>query len=359
MKILIVGFGTIGTPLIKLFLEIREALGIQEVMFHKNKPELEYRGRIVDFVRWGAKLVVYEERRKEFEALLQPYAVVPAYAFEEALQRADVVIDCTDKGVARKLKERFYAHYDTGHRLFLAQGSEKGFGKPYAFSINDSALCHEDRFLQIVSCNTHQILCILKTLVLDYEGRENLIKARFCLDRRDADISQNQSVTGMEIGVPSHEIFGAHQAEDANRILQTIGISLNIHNTADIVPQPFTHIVSFNIETKNPIFCDEMERRFRANPLTAVTYWMTNNQVFSEGRDRGHYGRILNQTVAHIPSFQALSGGREIVGRCSTPQDGNAILSSVAATLWFRNAKNYQNELQTHIFKRPFIFDEV
>lgn len=359
MKILIVGFGTIGTPLIKLFLELREMLGVEEVMFHKNKPELEHRGRIVDFLRWGAKLVVYDERRKEFEKLLRPYAVAPTYVFEEAVERADVVIDCTDKGVALKLKEKYYAHYNTGHRLFLAQGSEKGFGKPYAFSINDAALGCEDRFLQIVSCNTHQILCILKTLVFDYEGAGNITKARFYLGRRDADISQNESVTGVGIGAPSHETFGAHQAEDADRVLRTIGVHVDIHNIADILPQPFMHVVSFNIEVKHPISRDDIELRFRANPLTAVTYWSTNNQVFSEGRDRGHYGRILNQTVVHLPSLQSLSGGRELVGRCSTPQDGNAILSSVAATFWFRDPRKYRDALRAYLFRRPFIFDEV
>ena len=55
---------------------------------------------------------------------------------------------------------------------FLAQGSEFGFGKPYAMGINDEALVPgEDRFLQIVSCNTHNIACLIKTLGTDGSAR--------------------------------------------------------------------------------------------------------------------------------------------------------------------------------------------
>ena len=47
---------------------------------------------------------------------------------------------------------------------FLAQGSEHGFGKKYARGINDSALMSEDKFIQIVSCNTHNISSITNTI---------------------------------------------------------------------------------------------------------------------------------------------------------------------------------------------------
>lgn len=370
MKILIVGFGTIGTPLIKLFLETREALDLNEIMFHKNNPyrdknekelDFRYRGRIVDFIRWGAKLVAYPKYRNAFETMLAPYGIAPAYSFEEALERADVVIDCTEKEIALGLKEEFYRRYDNGKRLFLAQGSAKGFGKPYAFSVNDAALHHgTDKFLQIVSCNTHQILCVLKTLILDYEGVGNLIDVRCHLDRRVADISQNQSVIGVNIGTPINDVFGAHQTEDADRVLQTIGIrEIDMHNTANILPQPFMHVAIFNIRVVQPISRDEVERRFRANPLTAVTYWESNNQGFYEGTGRGHFARILNQTVVQLPSLQVIREGKEIKVCCFTPQDGNSLLSSTAATLWFRNPQTYQDELREHLFKRPFIFDEV
>jgi glyceraldehyde-3-phosphate dehydrogenase (NAD(P)) len=57
------------------------------------------------------------------------------------------------------------------------------------------------------------------------------------------------------------------------------------------------------------------------------------NLIFSFGRDHGYYGRILSQTVVVSPTL-AVRRKREVYGFCFTPQDGNSLLSSVAAALW-------------------------
>lgn len=369
-KVLIVGTGTIGKPLIRLLLETREVLGISEVIFHKNEAELKCRGMLVDFLNRGAKLAVYKEKRPAFIQLLADYGFTPSYSFEEAIERADVVIDCTMKGVARKLKDGFYSHLLSPGKGFIAQGSEAGFGKPYAFGINDAALDQDsDRFIQVVSCNTHQILSLLKTLALDsknsgFKDWKNLRAAKFHLLRRAGDISQDESTIGIEVGKPSHPLYGSHQAEDAVKVLNTLRDSKGqlelsqIHSAADIGNNPFMHVIYFSIVLKETVDLKEVEKRFRENPLTAVTYQMTNNQVFSEGRDRGDSGRILNQTVVCLPSLEVL-GGNEVVGRCFTPQDGNALLSSVAAMLWLFDPATYREKIGKIFFKPPYLFGEV
>lgn len=359
MKILVVGLGTIGEPLARLFLKVRDRLGIEELMVHKNTPELKYRGMLSRFHQFGAKQVVYVEKKEEFSKLLAPSSFDADYTFEEAISRADVIVDCTVKGVGRMLKDKYYSHLPNPKVIF--QGSEKDAGKPYAFSINDGALIpNEDKFIQVVSCNTHQILCILQTLVFAYGGVGNLEKARFYIARRANDISQTESTVGVEVEGPVHPRFGSHQAEDAARVFATLGIKdLDMHAAADTFNNPFMHVIHFNITLREAVTLEEVERRFRQNPLTAVTYWQTNNEVFAEGRDWGHFGRILNQTVVCLPSLQVISGGHEVVGRCFTPQDGNGILSSVAAALWFRDPVKYREELTENFFKLPFIFDEV
>lgn len=365
-SILIVGTGTIGKPLIRLALEIKRSLGVEEVIFHKHLPEVKARGMLADFLRRGAKLAVDEDRRKDFSALLDPVGFGPSYTLPAAIQKADVIIDCTSKGIARKFKEEHYKKFLQPGKGFVAQGSEKGFGKPYAFDINDRALDPErDKFLQVVSCNTHQILCLLKTLVFDPENTgqpdfRNLIRARFYLARRAGDISQEESTIGIEVGEPAHPHHGSHQAEDAMNVLRTLtDQEMDIHSAADTVNNPFMHTVYFSILVGERITGEEAERRFRKNPLTAVTYQKTNNQVFSEGRDRGDSGRILNQTVICLPSLEVLSGGHEIVGRCFTPQDGNALLSSVAATLWLIDPASYKKRVANIFFKPPYLFEEV
>lgn len=368
MKILIVGTGTIGEPLIRLFLRMREVLDFEEIIFHKNSPELKSRGMLEYFHKEGAKLAVYRNKVDSFADLLSPRGFKPDYILEEALERADVVIDCTDKGTAHHLKENYYRLLQK--KLgFIAQGSETGFGKPYAFGINDCALKPgRDKFIQVVSCNTHQILCILKTLAFDPNNNssfdsDNLVGARFYLARRDSDISQEDGKVGVVVGEPAHSYYGSHQAIDAIRVLETIdgpkANSLDIHAVADTFNNPFMHVINFDVKLMEHIGKPEVEKRFRTNPLTAITYNMTNNQVFGRGRSLGHYGRFLNQTILCLPSLQVIGTGREVVGRCFTPQDGNPLLSSMAAALWFRDPNTHQEKIKKHFFKLPFIFDEV
>ena len=65
----------------------------------------------------------------------------------------------------------------------------------------------------------------------------------------------------------------------------------------------------------------------------AVTDKRYANLIFSFGRDHGYYGRILSQAVVVLPTV-TVRRKREVYGFCFTPQDGNSLLSSIAATLW-------------------------
>jgi glyceraldehyde-3-phosphate dehydrogenase (NAD(P)) len=78
---------------------------------------------------------------------------------------------------------------------------------------------------------------------------------------------------------------------------------------------------------------DEVIERLKGNPRVALTDKREANLIFSFGRDHGYYGRILSQTVVSLPTLM-VRRKREIYGFCFTPQDGNSLLSSVAAALW-------------------------
>src|SRR2546423_9384617 len=87
----VVGTGTIGEPLIGLFTDFKEKWGIDEVTFHKRTPKPADRPVVNLLVEYGAKLVVDEEARPEFEALGHRVS----YSHDDALERATVVVDCT------------------------------------------------------------------------------------------------------------------------------------------------------------------------------------------------------------------------------------------------------------------------
>ena len=95
--------------------------------------------------------------------------------------------------------------------------------------------------------------------------------------------------------------------------------------------------------------------RLTANTRVALTYKRSANQIFSFGRDHGFYGRILSQTVIPIETL-AVRNGNELVGFCFTPQDGNALLSSLTATLWYLYPDGFDHRIDVI---RKYLFQEL
>lgn len=346
----IVGTGTIGEPLIGLLEDDREAFGIDEVTFHKRTPLVQERAKVADLVRRGATLAVDEGMAAGFREI----GLEPGLESQDAIDRATVVIDCTPAGNANK--ERTYQH-SGGPLGFLAQGSEFGFGKMYARGINDAALVRgEDRFIHVVSCNTHNISVLIKTLAMDPDGTQHLENGRFLCMRRANDISQDGSFApSPTVGSHHDEQFGTHHARDAHQLFSTLGYDLPVFSSAVKLNTQYMHALHFSLVLDHEMTAEEAIERLRANPRIALTYKRSANQVFSFGRDHGHYGRILSQTVVPFETL-TVRNGRELVGFCFTPQDGNALLSSLAATLWYLHPGGFEERIDVI---RPYLFREV
>ena len=303
-----------------------------------------------DLVRRGAVLSVDADRRAGFEEL----GHAPKLDAWEAIERATVVIDCTPAG--NENKEKFYRHASqvTG---FLAQGSEFGFGKMYARGVNDEALVRaEDRYLHIVSCNTHNIAVLLKTLGFEPDGTNHIVEAKFLCIRRANDISQpDKFIPAPEVGTHPNARFGTHHAKDAHHLFQTMGHDLDLFSSALKVNSQYMHALHFEIVLDREITVREAQDRLEANPRVAITYKRSAGQIFSFGRDHGYYGRILSQTVVPVETM-VVRGGNRIIGFCFTPQDGNPMLSTVAATLWHLYPDGFEERLSV---LRRFFFPEV
>jgi glyceraldehyde-3-phosphate dehydrogenase (NAD(P)) len=118
----------------------------------------------------------------------------------------------------------------------------------------------------------------------------------------------------------------------------------------------YMHSVWFNFELSEKTDKKKVIERLKANPLVALTERKSANEVFSFGRDHGYYGRILSQTVISTPTLAVADEGREIVGFCFTPQDGNSLLSSVAGAIWLMDPDHASQRIQ--VLKR-FVFTEI
>ena len=347
----VVGTGTIGEPLIGILSTFRESFGIDEVTFHKRTPLLTDRSKVIVLGQKGARLCVDKERWGSFKEM----GMEPHYEAEEAIERANVVIDCTPVG--NENKEKYYKRYANNGRGFIAQGSEFGFGKMYARGINDKALEKEnDQFLQVVSCNTHNLAVLVDTIALGPEKENNLKEGRFVCMRRANDLSQEADfIPAPEVGRHDDTRFGTHQGRDAHYLFKTLDLDLDIYSSALKINTQYMHTIHFNLTLRRGVTMDEVVRRLKANGRIALTNKKSSAAVFSFGRDHGLFGRILNQTVIVSQSL-ALKGDREVVGMCYTPQDGNALLSSIAATLWFLYPDSYEERLEP---VRPYFFSEI
>lgn len=351
-NVMVIGTGTIGEPLIGLLCHFRAQLGIDEVLFHKRTPLLTDRSKVQNMLRRGARLVTDTDRVDQFEKLgLRVDATT-----EEAMEDCRVVIDCTPMGLA--MKEKLYSRFDDSVDLFIAQGSEFGFGKQYARGINDKVLLPgEDKYLQVVSCNTHNLSVLLDNLGMGDEGPENLKSGRFVFLRRSNDISQDTKFNPSPMtGVHDNERFGTHHARDAWHLFNTMGLDLDIFSSAMKLNTQLMHVLHYHMEVEKPVTHRELVNRLVDNDRLAITYKHTANSIFSFGRDHGFCGRILNQSVVPVDSLHVSDDGKTITGFCFTPQDGNSLLSSVSAAVWGLYPETYERIIQC---LKPYFFQEV
>src|SRR5213593_4124594 len=252
----VVGTGTIGEPLVGLFTKYKEPWGIDEVTFHKRTPKADDRAMVEHLIGRGGQLVVDAEAREEFNRLGHRVS----FTTEEALERATVVVDCTPAGNDNKAK-----YYDRckGPRGFLAQGSEFGFGKAYARGINDEVVGPDERFIQIVSCNTHNISVLIKTLGWQ-NGKANIEAGRFVCMRRANDVSDSKDfIASPEAGKHDDPEFGTHHARDAYHLFQTLGLKLNLFSSAIKINTQYMHTLWFDLELGYNVTAEEVKSAFR------------------------------------------------------------------------------------------------
>jgi glyceraldehyde-3-phosphate dehydrogenase (NAD(P)) len=348
----VVGTGTIGDPLISLLCKFKKELGVDQITFTKRSATLTDRPKVHSLMAKGAIFSAQESTISDFEKM----NIQPAMNTDEALDQADVVIDCTPVG--NQNKTQVYEKFLSNTKGFIAQGSEFGFGKMYARGINDETLqAQDDQFIQVVSCNTHNLSVLVKTLGMDAgQQPDQFDHARFVCIRRANDISQNQSfIPGPQVGTHSDEEFGTHHARDAHELFKTKDLNVKLFSSAMKLNTQYMHTVWFHIKTSKPITKDEVFERIDRNDLMALTHKNTANAVFSFGRDHGHYGRILNQTVIAQETVEVVDQSN-IYGWCFTPQDGNSLLSSISATSFFLQPDRYTENIQC---LAPYFFREV
>jgi len=352
-SVLVNGTGTIGEPLIALLLSTKKDLGIDDLTFYKHTPRLRDRPMLKNLQRKGGRMCVMADKVDAFREI----DIEPDLVFEDALKAADVVADATAESVGLRNKKEYYEAAEDSTLGFLAQGSESGFGTIYAAGINDN-IFYDDvmpKYVQIASCNTHASASAIKHFAINDDGTSNLEHADLTFIRRASDVSQERGVMAPTISTFTDDRFGTHHAKDVHKLFKTQGHDLNIFSSAIKVNSQYMHTLSAHLTLKEPRTREEILDIIHNTDTLALTNKTAVNLVFSFGRDHGHFGRILNQAVFVEPSIKV--HGRHLYFWSFTPQDGNAILSSVKAILYHLHGQEETEELMKHA--KPWLFTEV
>ncbi|MHA2503112.1 MAG: hypothetical protein ACXAE3_09590 [Candidatus Kariarchaeaceae archaeon] len=354
-SVLINGTGTIGEPLIALLLSVKKSIGIDDLYFYKHTARLTDRPMLMNLQRKGGIMCVADDKVEEFRAI----GIEPDLKFSEALQKAEVVVDATKEGVGHRNKEEFYQKVEDTTLGFLAQGSEAGFGTIYAAGINDDIFTGGNlpKYSQIASCNTHAAAASIKHFAFDAEGKSNLDHADLTFIRRASDVSQERGVMAPTISEYTDDRFGTHHAKDVWKLFNTQGLDLDIFSSAIKVNSQYMHTLSAHLTLKEPTTRENILDIIHQEGALAYTNKTAVNLVFSFGRDHGHFGRILNQAVFVEPTIRV--NGRHLYFWSFTPQDGNALLSSVKAILYYLNQDDMSvvDGLMANV--NPWLFNEV
>jgi glyceraldehyde-3-phosphate dehydrogenase (NAD(P)) len=169
-----------------------------------------------------------------------------AGTLDDLLRQADVVVDCTPKGVGAKNKE---AYQRAGVKA-IWQGGEKHALAGYSFvaQVNYEGAVNRDT-ARVVSCNTTGLCRLMHAL----HHRGWVKRTRAVLVRRGTDPWESH-LTGMINTIIPETRVPSHQGPDA----QTVIPDLDITTLAAAGPFNLSHIHFAIVETTRPVSRDEL-----------------------------------------------------------------------------------------------------
>lgn len=329
MNVLVVGSGNIGTTLTNVLLEYKEALAIDQLFILKNS-----------FHPWiAADLELLRKRGANICARSPQTGII---GLDEIQDSIEFVFDCAAAGVARANRE----FYDSMPRLkgACAQGSEKGFGIPFMSGVNPEAVTSQ-RFVHIVSCNTHGTVSILQAVTGVRLG--DLVDGDFVVVRRSEDLGGHERLVAASV-VARHldPIIGTHHAIDAIDLFKTVGIAPRVQSSDITTPSQMMHAARFSINLTREVSVEEVIAAIDRSPFVAPTMKFDSNRIFELGRRYGFQGRIFEHSLVVVSNLLVL--GNRVTGWLFVAQEGNTILSTLEAFL-----------LQTEHPNRTQIFSKI
>ena len=316
MNVLINGIGNIGQTLLGVLCDHQNLLGIKNIFALKNTEITDWNRQEIELLIQKG-IVICTKNKSEHKLL------------DQHIEHIDYVFDCTANSFGLKNK----SWYENLSKLkgCCAQGSEKGFGIPFMSSINNQQI-KNNRYVQIVSCNTHALSSLITTL--SGQNPSNFEEGDFVIVRRSEDLGNHQRLVGANV-ISRHlkESIGTHHAIDVKDLFDTKNIKLNIQSSDITTPSQLMHTVRFNLKLKNLPDQKTINTFIEGNPFVSSTTKFDSNIVFELGRRYSAYGRLFSHAIINSNNLLLDKQDRRIKGWAFIPQEGNTILSTVHAFL--------------------------
>lgn len=322
MNVLVNGIGNIGTTLLNCLAEFRDILELDNIYANKNFPN-----------DWTNNDLIF--LKKKGINILNLDFTSDRIIDDTILKQIDFIFDCTTNGQALKNKEK----YKNLPNLIgcNAQGSEKNFGIPYFYNINPHKIS-SNKFCHIVSCNTHGTGYLINLFPAEVISSVDVVTVR-----RSEDIGNHKRLVSANV-VARHldSVIGTHHGIDVKDTYKTIDREINITTSDITTPSQLLHSIRFNISTKSKI--TNLKEIIRKDSLLGYTNKFDSNFIFELGRRYGFQGRIYNPLI--IVENNLILNENNIVGWAFVPQEGNTIISTIAAFLYQTNSTGINTKME-------------
>jgi glyceraldehyde-3-phosphate dehydrogenase (NAD(P)) len=248
-------------------------------------------------------------------------------AIDDVIHGVDYIFDCNANSIG--LKNKFWYSSLPNLRGCSAQGSEKGFGIPFMSEVNNDQVVNE-KFVHVVSCNTHGIASIILTFV--NRDLSNFVEGDFVVVRRSEDIGNHQRlVTANVLSRHLDSGAGTHHAIDVKDLFRTKSIELQIQSSDITTPSQLMHAIRYSISLGKETDIFELKTSINRNRSISVTKKFDSNVIFELGRRYSRYGRLFSQTILNDNNIIFDKFNKTVKGWAFVPQEGNTLLSTIHA----------------------------
>ncbi len=247
LRVAVVGYGVIGRRLVDAVVlqDDMEIVGIADVVVDYRLRRAQSRG----FAIYAG----LDEKRGE----MREAGIDVRGTLDDLLKVAEVVVDCTPKGVDAKNKPR----YENANVKFIFQGGAKHELTGHSFVASANYVSAIGRSsTRVVSCNTTATVRTLTAL----RDAGLLRKARGVLIRRASDPWESHLNGIINTMVPETRI-PSHQGPDA----KTVAPDLDVITMAVLAPQNVGHLHYWTVELARAAAREEVLEAFSRNSRIA------------------------------------------------------------------------------------------